>query len=372
MNRQRWVWSLAPRWAANGWLRTDNDLLRTRNDLLWADNDSLWADNDSLWAGNDLSFADNDSSWTRNESSWQDNDPSCAHNGSSALRNARAFSLVEILVVVSLMSLVVLALMAVFSSTQRAFRSSVTQSDVLEGSRATMEMIAADLRALTPSGGYSNAPNSCPVNLFTVGNYYYDNTYTPLLQTLPGSSVKRENVLNYFFVLGRENTKWTATGYIVDNTSTSPLYPLYRFYSETNAMNSPQGLVDQFVNYINGKQWTNMSHLIDGVVHLTIHAYDTNGTWINNLSLPYYTNANNTLFIPSNYGYGIPQFYMFSNTVPAAVELELGVLEDHTLQRAESLPNASLRAQYLSGQAGTVHLFRQRVTIPNVDPTAYQ
>jgi hypothetical protein len=31
-----------------------------------------------------------------------------------------------------------------------------------------------------------------------------------------------------------------------------------------------------------------------------------------------------------------------------------------------------LQLEYLKKQSGTVHLFRQRVTIPNVDPTAYQ
>ena len=283
----------------------------------------------------------------------------------SNFRLRAAFSLVEVLVVVSLMSLVVLALMAVFSSTQRAFRSSVTQSDVLEGSRATMDMMAADLRAMAPSGGVSNI-NTEPINFMVVANGY---GYTPLAQTLPGGSVQRTNLLNYFFVLGRENTKWMATGYIVDTTSPSPLYPLYRFYAETNVSFSPRLLFDQFQNYTYNAEWTNMSHLIDGVVHLTLHAYDTNGNWINNYSQPY-TNALNTYLLPA--AYGEAQFYMQSNTIPAAVELELGVLEDRTLQRAESRPTDILRAQYLSGQSGTVHLFRQRVTIPNVDPTAYQ
>ena len=65
--------------------------------------------------------------------------------------------------------------------------------------------------------------------------------------------------------------------------------------------------------------------------------------------------------------------YMFSNAVPASVELELGVLEDRPLARAESLSqNYTAQTNYLAQQAGAVHLFRQRVTIPNVDPTAYQ
>ena len=54
------------------------------------------------------------------------------------------------------------------------------------------------------------------------------------------------------------------------------------------------------------------------------------------------------------------------------MELDLGVVEDRTLARAASLPTATLRSQYLAGQSGNVHLFRQRVSIPNADPTAYQ
>lgn len=277
-----------------------------------------------------------------------------------------AFSLIEILVVVALMTLIIIALMTVFSSTQRAFKASITQTDVMEGSRAAMDLIMQDLRQMTPSGGYSNNA----VNLGVIANYA---GYTPLLQTLPGSSLPRTNLLNYFFMLGRENRKWTGTGYIVDTTATAPLYPLYRFYAETNIQVNPLELLRLFNQVVTNAQWTNMSHVIDGVVHLTVRAYDTNGFWINDN----YTNAQNTLFLSS--AWGEAQFYMFSNTVPAAVELQLGVLEDRTLTRAESLPNNlpsappnDRRTQYLKEQAGKVHLFRQRVTIPNADPTAYQ
>ena len=40
-----------------------------------------------------------------------------------------AFTLVEVMVVVTLLSLIVLALMTVFNSTQAAFRASVTQTE---------------------------------------------------------------------------------------------------------------------------------------------------------------------------------------------------------------------------------------------------
>ena len=288
-------------------------------------------------------------------------------NRKSKIENRLAFSLVEVLLVVSLLSLIVLALMNVFNATQTAFRASLTQTDVLEGSRAAMQLITTDLRGMTPSGGASNVVGITtygPVNFFTVAN---DNNYIPLSQNLPGSSVRRVNLLNKFFVLGRQNNKWIGVGYVVDNTNSSPLYPLYRFYRETNITTSPVVLFNEFANAINGAQWTNMSHVMDGVVHLVVRAQDTNGVWIDNN----YTNAQNHLRLGSVYGEA--QFYMFSNTVPASVELQFGVLEDRPLARAESLPFQSVaQSNYLAQQAGRVHLFRQLVPIPNVDPTAYQ
>lgn len=287
-------------------------------------------------------------------------------------RAERAFSLVEIMLAVSLLSLIVLALMAVFNSTQRAFRASVTQSDVQEGSRAAMDMITTDLRGLAPSGGtnyWGGAINFCSTdnnNIPTLG-------YWPLMQGLIGSGTgaQRTNVLSWCFLLGRENTKWTGVGYVVVATNNSPLYPLYRFYAETNIASAPRGLFDQFLNTVNASQWTNLSHVMDGVVHLTVRAFDTNGVWLTNgYSANYFPNVRNTQFYAPVWGE--VGYYFFSNSLPAAVELQMGVLEDRILQRAESIPVETARSNYLSGQAGSVHLFRQRVSIPNFDPTAYQ
>jgi hypothetical protein len=213
------------------------------------------------------------------------------------------------------------------------------------------------------------------VNFIVVANS--QTGYEPLPQSLPGGSAQRTNLLNTFFVLGRENTKWTGVGYVVDATNTTTLYPLYRFYAETNVIYSPWTLYNLFATEIANSQWTNMSHVIDGVVQLTVRAQDINGRWINDTVVQRYTNALNTLFLPVYYGEA--QIYMYSNTVPASVELDLGVMEDATITRAESLPNNApglppndARTQFLEKQSGRVHLFRQRVTIPNVDPTAYQ
>ena len=291
-----------------------------------------------------------------------------------AVRPSPAFSLVEVLIVISLLSLIVLALMQVFSTTQRAFRASVTQTDVLEGGRDAVDLIAQDLKQITPSGSYSNSA----VNFFARDNddYVTSLTYSPLVQTLPGSGASWTNGLNYFFLLGRQNTKWIGIGYAVDSTNVAPLYPLYRFYAETNLATAPGILFTNFIIMVNTGQWTNLSHVVDGVVHLVVRADNPNGYAMTNTyqynSSQWVTNKN-VRFEPPVWPGGAVGFYFFSNTVPAAVELQVGILEDRPLARAASLPfNSLAQSNYLAQQSGHVHIFRQQVTIPNLDPTAYQ
>jgi Tfp pilus assembly protein PilV len=300
----------------------------------------------------------------------------------SALKSGRrgnaAFTLVEVLVVVVLMSFIILALMAVFNSTQSAFRASITQTDVLEGGRSVMGLMKNDFESLTPSYG----PSNVTVNFYVSNNIYqYQSGAAPLVQALTGSSsFQRTNVLENFFILTRQNTTWTGTGYIVDTTasaSTNYFNPLYRFTATANvsAQNMPWGLYTNFfantvlpVSPAN----TNLSHLMNGVMHLTVRAYDPNGNWMTN-AVEYYggqyiTNQNVWFTGPA---WGEVGFYMFSNALPASVEIQLGVLEDRTLQRAQSLGGLT-QSNYLAQHAGQVHLFRQRFPIRNVDPSAYQ
>ncbi len=208
---------------------------------------------------------------------------------------------------------------------------------------------------------------------------------SPLYQSLIGANnpgTMRTNVLESFFSLSRQNingsSSWVGTGYVVNtNSPDGALYPLYRFYMTTNTMSgTPASLYNAFTSnpLTNSPPW---SHLMDGVVDLTVRAYDPNGFWMTN-TYPFFNGStgstnNNVYFLPFAFGSGFGEtgFYMFSNTVPATVEVELGVLEDAVLQRAEGLSGAA-QTNYLSDHAGQVHLFRQRVLIRNVDPTAYQ
>jgi hypothetical protein len=152
------------------------------------------------------------------------------------------------------------------------------------------------------------------------------------------------------------------------------LYALYRFFT-----NHPVAAVDPVFIFTNdfGNFLTNVtsgSHLLDGVVALTVRAYDVNGGLMTN-NITYsggqYVTNKNVLYFPPVWGQA--GFIMFSNTLPASVEVEMGVLEDRALQRADALSGShQAQTNYLAGSAGQVHIFRQRVSIPNVDPAAYQ
>ena len=295
----------------------------------------------------------------------------------SAFRICRAFSLIEILVVVSLLSLIVVALMAVFSSTQRAFRSGITQTDMLEGGRAAVDLITTDLHGLAPSGGAhgGNYPVSVAnLNFLVADNASYS---TPLLQPLSGGTVSRPNLLQQVFVLNRYNLQWWGVGYAVATNSGDGLFALYRmvYPVTTNGIgtNNPAAIYSAFNNFF-ASPTNGGSHLVNGVVNFTVRAYDKNGYWIftNSSSSAAYTNfaqAGNTFLFTNQYGE--TGMALYSNVVPAAVELNLAVVEDRALARAESFPTFSGRTNYLSQQSGAVHVFRQRVIIPNVDRMAY-
>ena len=301
---------------------------------------------------------------------------------SRAFSLRRAFTLVEVMVVVVLLALIVFALMAVFNATQTAFRASVTQAGVLESGRATMDLMSQDMRAMAPSHGIGFSAASA-VNFYAAVTNYAS-APSPLIQPMVGGSSSLTNVLENFFILSRGNAggvpTWYGVGYAVGPTvSPGPLYPLYRF-----ATNHPVAAGDPAALFNNdfGNFLTNLtsgSHLMDGVVALSVRAYDVNGGQMTNYitrsggQFPTYVTNQNVFYFPSGPpALGRVGFAMFSNTVPAAVEIEMGVLEDRSLQRAESIPNSVAQASYLQQQSGKVHVFRQRVTIPNVDPSAYQ
>jgi len=305
----------------------------------------------------------------------------------NASTRKRGFTLVEILVVLVLLSLIVFALMAVFNGAQRAFRASITQTDILEGARNVMGLIANDLETMTPCN-YSTNPfssytgSNLPVNFF-VSDYTFSQPTppTPLYQALISSpsGAQRTNNLENIYILSKGNLNgvpsWIATGYSVgQQLPDGTLYPLYRFYMTTNVSSGVDGVARMFntfvfFQYTNSANW---SHMIDGVINLTARSYDTNGVLMTNG----YINPSPINILPHFVYFtqgtnGLTDTVFFSNAVPASVQIDLATLEDRTLAHAEGLSGAQ-QSNYLANAAGHVHLFRQRVWIRNLDRTAYQ
>ncbi|HHY84750.1 MAG TPA: hypothetical protein GYA07_04325 [Verrucomicrobia bacterium] len=299
---------------------------------------------------------------------------------SVAGRAARAFSLVEVLVVAALMSVIILGLMAMFNQTQRAFRLGMSQTDVLENGRMTTELIVRDMGQIAPFGypRLSNAPNFS-VELF--------NAYNASLIPQPGL---RTNVLNDAFFMVRENRTWKGIGYFVRTqitnsiaAMTGPVGTLYRFevsYPEWQLQTNHPSLFLRAYDFsrLGRTGTTNLARILDGVVHFRVRVYDTNGFWINPFDFGTDTPIRRSVTLA---GYPVQgevassQFY--DRAVPAFVEVEIGVLERQALERYQAIPvlpggNDTARRNYLQQQIGRVHVFRQRIPIRNVDFAAYQ
>jgi prepilin-type N-terminal cleavage/methylation domain-containing protein len=292
------------------------------------------------------------------------------------------FTLVEILVTVALLSFIILGLYATFTQVQRAFTMSMSQVDQLEAGRAVTELLPRELEQIIPCR--ARFPNGV--------NFYAEIPYSiPLTNALPGTGVGRTNVLEDCFLLLRDNQNWVGIGYVVripDSTGALQ-YPeaepgspgkmgigsLYRFttirpYLQNNGVpQDPSQLFTDFWNATRPGSTVVSNRICDGVIHFRFRAFDTNGVFITQ-DLRSATDIRRSTIVPWEIG-----LYKFcSNAVPAAVEMELGIVDQRTWDRYNSLPTPAARLGYLQREviSSRVSLFRQRVPVRNVDPSAYQ
>jgi hypothetical protein len=285
--------------------------------------------------------------------------PSAAASAGARERASRslaaAFSLIEIMVTIGLLSVIVTGLLMTFNQVQRAFRTSMTQTDLLENGRATMDMITREIEQLAPCY-YSNL------------NFFAEPApgFSPLVQSLPGNSQPRINAVQHFFFLTKFNQDVYGTGYeVLPDYLNAGVGTLYRYSAMNTPRSAPPNLAAAFV------VTTNLNRVADGIVHLRIDAYDSRGLLIspNNL-YP----LRNMLRVWDPVVPGLVDYYFVSNAVPAYLDIELGLLEPQVLAKYRAIGgvNAAAQRQYLDKHVAQVHLFRQRVPIHNVDFTAYQ
>ena len=324
-------------------------------------------------------------------------------------KGARGFSLIEILVTVALLAFIILGLLGMFIQTQKAFRGSMKQTDVLGAGRAVMDMMSRDIAQMTPSqmaytinfsteippGPFQTPPNTAgPINSppWSEVGVASGTTYPPITQKLPGGSALRTNVIQRVFFLTLVNQDWYGTGYEVvadypSGAANSGVGTLYR-YTRSGRNSDVGNLWTWFANEaVTNAQY--FSKIADGVVYFRVRPFAANGFPIKQQPAPPYPNSPTNIAFRTSLdliGTNLVRntsgvwdasvanevdCYFYSNAVPASVELELGVLEPNIFERFKSLSGVPA-GNYLGDHVANVHVFRQRIPIRNVDFTAYQ
>ena len=121
--------------------------------------------------------------------------PTGVNPAARARRGGQGFSLAELLVAVSLLSVVVLALLSVFNQTQKAFKSSLNQVDIDEAARATLDMIARDIEQAAVAGFATTPTNGTVITNMVIR---YDGKAPLAFQNLPGFGL-RANAFHEIF-----------------------------------------------------------------------------------------------------------------------------------------------------------------------------
>lgn len=332
---------------------------------------------------------------------------------------ARAFTVIELMLAVAILGIIVFALYSVFNQTQRALRRSETNTDVGQRARALSEIIALEIEQAQATMTFHFATNSAgriavkEVNM--LGGM--EREYVPQTYVMTSSDpyiMPRTNFIHNIFFYNNRTNAWQAIGYRVVFFSNG-VGSLQRF--ETNIFGHRPYANRGSYNFLAASLTTNTTStnlfrpISDGIVHLTFVPYDHNGNRLgwdtgNHLSAKYgtenYYDTNRYYVTRMRFGpddvntadnnrsdttetnlstvilrEAIPtlpntpniqyttKFQFFSNSLPAYIEMEFGMLEPETLAQYYTMlddenPNA---AKFLQRQIAKVHLFRQRIPI---------
>lgn len=317
-----------------------------------------------------------------------------SHGETPPARQA-AFTVTELLVAVSLMTLIVLALFSMFNQTQKAMRSNEAQVDSTERGRAVLEIVAREIEDARVS--MRPTVTNFYVRMAPSSRVVQDDTQTASAPQATDTP-PRTNLFDQVYFLAKIDRAWRGMGFSVMVRTNigvdaqkmpgpealapaqSGVGTLYRYESRVADREYQQPTTNLFKRFLDlmpsiqvvPAQWpasTNFSQVADGIVHFRALPYDTDGKllnfWNTNLDSHYKilrVNASGLVLptvdkAPPGYGAsnvpgdlgqianvilkqeitselrGETSASFRSNALPAYVELELGVLEPDTLRQ---------------------------------------
>jgi hypothetical protein len=327
-------------------------------------------------------------------------------------QGAHGFTVVELMVAVSLMTLIVLALYSMFDQTQKAMRLNEAQVDSAERGRGVLELVSRELES-TRVGLRQDATNlwlRTPVLPLRQND--------SMLGAQASTNVLRTNVFDDVFYLTKSQRSWRGVGYVIlQNTNVGNearlgrplpgLGTLYRYETPlTNrdyafpSTNLFTGFVRELPPGPNGTisltNATNFAQISQGVVHFRVLPYDTKGQLLHvtttNLDSTYRMVRTSQVFGPRPYPFSNIQGTIASNAnvilaegfaaeptttlatfrsnaLPAYLELELGVLEPDAVRTYNQMIKDDQPAQaklFLERRIAKVQIFRKRIPLRTV------
>ena len=285
-------------------------------------------------------------------------------------RRRSAFSLIEIMVSVTLLLLIVAGLLVVFNYTTRALRSAHNSTDVFEGARALVTLVSRDFSQMSPAGETDYAS----INLFI--------TNMTSLEMISPDGTTNFNRLSDVFFIARQTDGWIGTGYFVDRSLSDSVGTLYRFDVATNGPVPHFEWIRWFTNAAVGD--SNVHRVADGVVHFHPKTYDIKGRFYWEFPFSGWLNTSNAVNLPLDVVEDIRTNVLVTadgrlsrfqeSYIPAFVEIEIGILEPEATRKFNAIGalDSAAAQNFLTDQIGKVHLFRQRVAIRNhIQPPAF-
>ncbi len=307
-------------------------------------------------------------------------------------RLIRAFTVLELMLSIAIMTVLVIALYTVFDQTQRALRSTMSQVDVLEGIRASADLVGREVE------GAGHLPVPGYTNLFVARN---PQSVPARLDRLAGGELLTTVLQNFLFHV-KVGEQWAAIGYwvgplVTNSTERFAVGRLYRYATsispaEVRKMSPLQTAAERNAALTAFKnpdaRFTKSAPVVDGIVHFRVIAYRADGIplygtnlvgverdferYKSTLSVAAAADAAFATVVEPVPGESVQ--YLFSDLsfpqAPAMLEIEMGIIEPQLLKQYTSIAEAQPAegGRFLARNAGKIHLFRQRIPLRNAPP----